>query len=60
MEEHPTPAAVNWCIVETNNAVFRAGIVHVGRGKYKIIQDNKDGNFVGQIIDASDILQCET
>lgn len=48
-----------WCIVEMNNSVFRAKIIHMSRDKYKIIQDNKNGRFVAQIIDASDVLHCE-
>ena len=54
-EHHPG----HWCTVETKDAVFRAEIVHLGRGKYKIIQDNQDGDFVGQTIDAADVLQCD-
>jgi hypothetical protein len=52
--------AAYWCIVEINNLVFRAKIIHIGRGRYKIIKDSKQGRFEGQVIDASDVLHCET
>jgi hypothetical protein len=49
-----------WCVIEHHNQVFRAQIQHVGRGKFKILNDNQEKTHVGQIIDASDILHCES
>lgn len=48
-----------WCIVERSNQVFRAQLQHVGRGKFNILNDNQEGIHIGQIVDASDILNCE-
>ena len=48
-----------WCRVEYSNKVFRAHLQHVGRGKFKILDDNQEGVFIGQIVDASDILNGE-
>jgi hypothetical protein len=48
-----------WCIVEHSNKVFRAQVQHIGRGKFKILNDNQDRIHVSQILDASDILNCE-
>jgi hypothetical protein len=48
-----------WCIVQGSNKVFRAQIQHVGRGKFKIVNDNQESIHVGQIVDASDIINCE-
>lgn len=50
---------VTWCMVERSNQLFRAQLQHVGRGKFKILNDNKEGVYIGQIVDASDILNCE-
>jgi hypothetical protein len=50
---------VTWCIVEHSNQVFRAQVQHVGRGKFKILNDNQERIHVGQIVDASEILNCE-
>ena len=58
VEHHQLPGY--WCIVEINKLVFRAKIIHIGRGKYKIVNHNSEGNFVGHVIDASDVLHCET
>jgi hypothetical protein len=33
-------------------------VKHVGSGKYRIIEDNGDGKYVGKIVDASDIFHC--
>jgi hypothetical protein len=48
-----------WCTVEYSQQVFRAQIVHIGRGKYKILKDDKDGAYIGHVVDASDIFSCE-
>ena len=48
-----------WCTIELSNQVFRAQLQHMGRGNFKILKDNQQGIHVGQIVDASDILNCE-
>jgi hypothetical protein len=48
-----------WCVVEYSNQVFRAQLQHMGRGNFKILKDNQQGIHIGQIVDASDILNCE-
>jgi hypothetical protein len=48
-----------WCIVEHSNQVFRAQIQHVGRGKFKIVNDNQEKTHVGKIVDASEIFNCD-
>lgn len=50
---------VTWCVVEYSHHVFRAQIQHIGRGKFKILNDNQEGIHIGQIVDASDIHHCE-
>lgn len=48
-----------WCVVEYSNHLFRAQLQHVGRGKFKILNDNQEGIHIGRIVDASDIHSCE-
>ncbi|MDQ3852026.1 MAG: hypothetical protein M3299_04250 [Thermoproteota archaeon] len=48
-----------WCVVEYSNQVFRAQLEHLGRGKFKILNDNQEGIYIGQVVDASDIHNCE-
>jgi hypothetical protein len=48
-----------WCVVELSNQIFRAQLLHIGRGKFKILNDNQEGIHIGQIVDASDIRNCE-
>ena len=48
-----------WCVVQHSNKVFRAQIQHVGRGTFKILNDNQKRSHIGQIVDASDIINCE-
>ena len=49
----------SWCTIDFDSKVFRAELVHVGRGKFKIVNDNQDGAYKGKKIDASDILNCD-
>jgi len=48
-----------WCTIEHNNQIFQARVVHVGGGKFKILEDNQQDLYVGNIIDASDIFGCD-
>jgi hypothetical protein len=48
-----------WCVVQHSNKIFRAQIQHVGRGRFRILNDNQKRSHVGQIVDASDIINCE-
>jgi hypothetical protein len=48
-----------WCVIELSNRVFRAQVQHIGRGKFKILNDNQQGIHIGQIVDASYILNSE-
>jgi hypothetical protein len=49
----------SWCIVQGSNKVFRAQIQHVGRGRFKIVNDNQEKIHVGEIIDASEVINVE-
>jgi hypothetical protein len=48
----------SWCNLLINGSNVRAKVKHVGSGKYRIIEDNGDGKYVGKVVDASDILHC--
>ena len=44
----------DWCIVSLDGGIIRVKIMHKSRGKYKIIDDTKNGMYIEKIIDASD------
>ena len=48
-----------WCVIEINSIIFRAEIIHISRGRFRILRDDRDDSYVGKIIDASDVLTCE-
>jgi hypothetical protein len=52
-QHHADEKRAAWCTVELSNQVFRAQLQYIGRGKFKILNDNQEGIHVGQIIDAS-------
>jgi hypothetical protein len=49
----------DWCIVSLDGAIIRARIIHKRGGKYKIVEDTKNGIYVDKLVDASDIIQVE-
>jgi hypothetical protein len=49
----------DWRIVSLDGTIIRARIIHKSRGKYKIVEDTKNGIYVDKIVDASDIIQIE-
>lgn len=47
-----------WCLVSIGDERVKAKIMHVGRGKYKIVED-ESGRHAGKKVDASDVLHCK-
>jgi len=48
-----------WCTILLDDKRIRASIKHTGAGKFRILNDNSEGQYIGLIIDASDILHCK-
>jgi hypothetical protein len=48
----------SWCLVAIGNDQVKAKISHVGRGKFKILEDDEDGKYSNIEVDASDVLHC--
>lgn len=46
-----------WCLISVANNKVRAKITHVGRGKFRVLED-ESGNYSDLKIDASDIFHC--
>jgi len=49
----------DWCIVSIDGNDVRAKIVHRGRGKYRIVEDNMDGKYLTTTMDAEDVVRVE-
>ena len=49
-----------WCLVSINELTINAKIVHKGRGKFKILNDEYGGRYIDKIVDASDIVHCNS
>jgi hypothetical protein len=49
-----------WCTVflEEEGSKVEAKITHTGRGKFRILDDKKNGKYINKKIDASDIFSC--
>ena len=47
-----------WCLISIDGREIKAKIIHMGRGKFKIL-DDKDSKYVGKIVDASDVVHCK-
>jgi hypothetical protein len=48
-----------WCFLLIDGFGFDAKIVHKGRGKFKILNDEYGGKYSNKIVDASDIIRCK-
>jgi hypothetical protein len=46
------------CLVLVDKQKIKATILHIGKGKFRILNDERNGEFVGRIIDASDVIHC--
>lgn len=47
------------CLISIDGVKLTARVIHLGRGKFKVLDDGQEGKYVGRIIDASDVLHCE-
>lgn len=48
-----------WCFLRLDGIGFDAKIVHIGRGKFKILNDEYGGKHSYKIVDASDVIRCK-
>jgi hypothetical protein len=49
----------DWSIISFDGGIVRAKLIHKSRGRFSIVDDNKDGKYIGRIVDAGDIIQVE-
>jgi len=49
-----------WCYILIDGKGFDAKIIHKGRGKFKILNDQYGGKYNSKMIDASDVVHCKT
>ena len=47
-----------WSVLSMKRVVIEAKIIHKRGGKFKILDDNREGKYVGTIVDASDVIRC--
>ena len=49
-----------WSILFIDNGTrVEAKIIHTGRGKFKILEDNCKERYINRIVDASDVVRCK-
>jgi hypothetical protein len=48
-----------WCFLRIDGSGFDAKIIHKGRGKFKILNDEYGGKYSNKIVDASDVVRCK-
>lgn len=48
-----------WCFLRIDGTGLEAKIVHKGRGKFKILNDEYGGKYSNKIVDASDVIRCK-
>jgi hypothetical protein len=48
-----------WCTLSIDKIRVKAKIMHIGRGKFEILDDESGGKYTGNIMDASDVYHCK-
>jgi hypothetical protein len=48
-----------WAIVSIDGFEIDAKIIHRGRGEFEILEDNYRGKYIGELVDASDVIRCK-
>jgi hypothetical protein len=48
-----------WAVLYIDSIKIEAKIMHKGRGRFKILEDNYRGKYIGDIVDASDVIRCK-
>ena len=48
-----------WAIVTIDGFQIDAKIIHRGWGEFEILEDNCEGKYIGEIVDASDVVRCK-
>jgi hypothetical protein len=47
-----------WCTISVNGIKTKVQVRHLGRGKFKVVNDESQGSLIGSIFDASEIFHC--
>ena len=47
-----------WAVLSIDSLKIEAKIMHKGRGRFIILEDNCRGKYTGKIVDASDVIRC--
>ena len=48
-----------WAVLSMDGLKIEAKIMHKGRGRFIILDDNYRGKYIGKIVDASDVIRCK-
>ncbi|MGA8739251.1 MAG: hypothetical protein WB501_09510 [Nitrososphaeraceae archaeon] len=48
-----------WSVLLIDGLEVEAKILHKGRGKFRIVEDNYKSKYVNRIVDASDVIRCK-
>jgi hypothetical protein len=49
----------SWCPLELNGGKrLKVSLLHIGRGKFRILDDEEGGKYIDKTVDASDIVNC--
>jgi hypothetical protein len=49
-----------WCLAKIDRTQVEARIIHIGRGRFKAVEDKPGGAFINRVIYESDILHCRS
>jgi hypothetical protein len=47
-----------WSVLFIDQLKIEARILHIGTGKFKIVEDKFNAKYVNKIVDASEVIRC--
>jgi hypothetical protein len=49
----------SWCLAKIDGVEVKVRLDHIGRGRFRIVEDEHDGQYVNKVLDASELIHCK-
>jgi len=49
----------SWCLAMIDGREVKVRLDHIGRGRFRIVEDEDNGKHVNKVLDASELIHCK-
>ncbi len=49
----------SWCLARIDGSEVKVRLDHIGRGRFRIVEDEDNGKYVSKVLDASELIHCK-